>query len=168
MNLKPSPLRHRRSIWPWLISLSVCLVAAVHYLPTYRNGGLLLSAVGSLWALAFYLHGRHGEDAKFAKELMTDFNHRYGELNGDLQLAIWHDVAFPPDAELKFIDYFNVCAEEWLFAQTGYIYDFVWHAWRNGIKRYSADPRVVALWLEEKKTNSYYGFDLLDPDKGLR
>jgi hypothetical protein len=27
------------------------------------------------------------------------------------------------------------------------------------MKQYSRDPRVVALWEEEKKTDSYYGFE---------
>jgi hypothetical protein len=160
MNLRAAPLRHRRNIWPWFLVASLFLVAGIPWLPTYRNGSLLLSAVGSLWALAFYLHARHGEDAKFAKELLTDFNKRYNDLNDDLQRAIWREDPFSLETKVKFIAYFNLCAEEWLFWSAGYIYDPVWSAWENGMKQYSCDERVLALWMEEERTNSYYGFRL--------
>ena len=63
------------------------------------------------------------------------------------------------DDNEKLIRYFNLCAEEWLFWKAGYIYDPVWRAWENGMKQYSRDPRVVAHWQKEQKTDSYYGFE---------
>jgi hypothetical protein len=59
----------------------------------------------------------------------------------------------------KIVDYFNLCAEEWLFWRAGYIYDPVWVAWENGMKQFAKDPRVKELWLRERATNSYYGFE---------
>ena len=81
MKFRTNPIRHRRTLWPWFVGASV-LLGAVYVIvpPSYRSGSVLLTAVGSLWALAFYLHGRHAEDAKFVKELLTDFNQRYDNL----------------------------------------------------------------------------------------
>lgn len=93
------------------------------------------------------------------KELLADFNDRYDKLGMDLQFAIWRNGNFEKETELKFIRYFNLCAEEWLFWRAGYIYDPVWQAWQNGMRQYSKDKRVMSLWDEEAKTNSYYGFD---------
>ncbi len=102
---------------------------------------------------------RHAEDAKFVKELLTDFNQRYDSLGTDLQRAMQIDGAFDVDAQLRFVKYFNLCAEEWLFWRAGYIYDPVWRAWENGMKQYAPDPRVIALWKKERATDSYYGFE---------
>jgi len=160
MKFTASPIRHRRNVWPWCVGASILIGAIYLIVPaSYRSGGVLLSAVGSLWALAFYLHGRHAEDAKFVKELLTDFNERYDNLGSDLQRALWTDASFHEDMKLQFIKYFNLCAEEWLFWRAGYIYDPVWKAWENGMRQYARDARVVALWQEERATDSYYGFE---------
>ena len=134
----------------------------------YRSSSVLLTAVGSLRAFAFYLDGRHAEDAKFVKELLTDFNERYDKLGSDLQRVLRTDGAFDVDAQLRFIKYFNLCAEEWLFWRAGYIYDPVWRAWENGMKQYAHDPRVIALWEKERATDSYYGFDFPNGADGER
>jgi hypothetical protein len=153
-------LQHRRALWPWFVAVTVLLIALFPVMPKpYGESGVLLTSVGGLWALAFYLHGRHAEDARFMKELLTDFNARYNQLNGDLQSAIWRDGPFTEQAKLKFIDYFNLCAEEWIFRKAGYIFDPVWTAWENGMKQYGKDQRVNNLWLIERAGNSYYGFE---------
>jgi len=125
---------------------------------------VLFSAIAGLWALAYYLHSRHADDAKFMRELLTQFNVRYNDMNEGLQKAVWSQETFTEEAKLQFIDYFNLCAEEWLFRKAGYIYDPVWNAWENGMKQYSKDFRVRELWAEERCSNSYYGFELPAPD----
>jgi len=154
-----TPLRNRKSLWLWFVFASAVLIVIVPMLPLpYSGSQVLLAAVGGLWALAFYLHGRHAEDAKFMKDLLTEFNARYNDLNSGLQDAVWSETAFTTETKLKFIDYFNLCAEEWLFKELGYIYDPIWEAWHNGMRQYGNNQQVIALWTEQAKTNSYYGF----------
>jgi putative copper export protein len=75
MKCTSNPIRHRRNVWPWFVAASVLLGIVYAIVPaSYRSSSVLLTGVGSLWAFAFYLHGRHAEDAKFVKELLTDFN----------------------------------------------------------------------------------------------
>lgn len=158
---KARPLRDRRIIW--LASIAGAVLILIVYLivpPAHQNSSVLLTVVGGLAALAFYLHRRHAEDTRLVKELLTEFNDRYDKLGSDLQFALSHRGDFEKEIELKFIRYFNLCAEEWLFWKAGYIYDPVWRAWENGMKQYSKDTRVMSLWDAEAKTNSYYGFDL--------
>jgi hypothetical protein len=160
IKLQASPLSQRRSIWPWCVAATIFLGLVYVIAPSpFKSTSLLLTAVGGMWALAFYLHARHAADAKFVKELLGEFNDRYDKLGSELQFALAHRGEFEKETELRFIRYFNLCAEEWLFWKAGYIYDPVWNAWRNGMKQYSADPRVAALWEKEKATDSYYGFD---------
>ena len=79
----------------------------------------MIAAVGGLWALAFYLHQRHAEDARFLKELMSEFNTRYGAMNDELQAAIWSKSEFKEAQILKFMDYFSLCPEESVFCELG-------------------------------------------------
>ena len=160
IKLQASPLRQRRSVWPWSVAATILLGLVYLIAPSpYKSTSVLLIAVGGMWALAFYLHHRHAADAKVVKELLTEFNDRYDKLGSDLQFAIVHRGDFEKETELKFIRYFNLCAEEWLFWCAGYIYDPVWRAWKNGMKQYSKDTRVMAIWDKEAETDSYYGFD---------
>ena len=159
VNLKAMPLRDRKNIWTWCVVASAVVILLDIIVPSpYRSASVLLAIVGSFWALAFYFHWRRANDARFVKELLTEFNDRYDKLGSDLQFAIWNRGEFEKETQLKFIRYFNLCAEEWLFWKAGFIYEEVWRAWENGMKQYGRDPRVMALWEKEKKTDSYYGF----------
>src|SRR5260370_17869008 len=154
------PLRDRRSVWRW--GAAATIILGLVYLVTssgYRSGRLLLViAIGGLWALAIYLHGQHAADARLVKELLTEFNDRYDKLGTDLQFAVSTRGDFEKETELKFVRYFNLCAEELLFWRARYIYDPVLKPWENGMKQYGRDRRVVDLWKNEEKTDSYYGF----------
>src|SRR5438045_2702214 len=122
VNLEARPLRDRKNIWMWCVVASALIVVLYFIVPSpYRSASVLLSIVGSFWAFAFYVHRRHAEDTRFAKELLTEFNQRYDELSSDLQLACWREARFEQETKLQFIKYFNLCAEEWLFWSTGYI-----------------------------------------------
>ncbi len=102
-------------------------------------------------------------ETRLMKELITDFNCRYDSLNeqlnaireqGNKNLA----PALTSDECATLYDYFNLCAEEHLFKELGYIDPLVWQAWDKGMKIYSDDPRILELWDREKQTGSYYGF----------
>jgi len=158
-HLTARPVRDRRIIW--LCCIGAATLILIVYLivpPDHRSASVLLTLVVGLGALAFYFHRRHADDARFVKELLTEFNERYDKLGSDLQFAIWRNGEFEKETELKFIRYFNLCAEEWLFWKAGYIYEEVWRAWDQGMKQYGRDPRVIALWKKEDATDSYYGF----------
>ena len=161
MEPKARPLRDRRIIWVSCIA-GVVLILVVYLIvpPAHQNSSVLLTVLGGLGALAFYLHRRHAEDARLLKELLKEFNERYDNLGTDLQFAVSRNGNFETETELKFVRYFNLCAEEWLFWKAGYIYEEVWRAWDQGMKQYGRDPRVIALWKKEDATDSYYGFKL--------
>ena len=53
--------------------------------------------------------------------------------------------------------YFNLCAEEFLFYRLGYIDPAAWFAWQNGMRFYLANLRIRHLWEKDVKSNSYYG-----------
>ena len=104
------------------------------------------------------------------KELITDFNSRYDNLNGELN-DILRKGDEEPSMELDqndraiLNDYFNLCAEEYLFKKLGYIHPRVWEAWYRGMEIYFKDRRICELWEQEEK-DSYYGFT--SPEKKKR
>jgi predicted nucleic acid-binding Zn finger protein len=64
----------------------------------------------------------------------------------------------PGDAIL---DYFNLCAEEYVMQKMGVIPDFVWDVWLSGIHDCARQNHIKAAWGTEMEANcSYYGFDL--------
>jgi len=57
-------------------------------------------------------------------------------------------------------NYYNLCAEEHLFYETGYVDETVWCAWLRGMKYFAGDAAVSKLWEKEIKSGSYYHFKL--------
>lgn len=153
----------RRTSWLWAVLLTVVAIYGVPKLPVeYSRPEVLLAIVGGVWSWAFYRHKNHSDDARFFKELFTDFNARYDRINDRLASAMRNEKQFSAEEEQHFIDYFNLCGEEWLFYQAGYIYPAVWETWKKGMKQYGADARVAKLWQRERESESYYGFELPD------
>ncbi len=121
----------------------------------------LIATAGAILGLAYFIQQQHLQNTRFFKELATEFNGRYDTQNGRLLRHIEQESGkpFTPEQTHDFVDYFNLCAEEWLFYKAGYIYEEVWQAWFNGMRQYGRDPRVARLWQEERRTESYYGLD---------
>ena len=65
-----------------------------------------------------------------------------------------------PDEQKTLFDYFNLCAEEYLFYKAGYIDEEVWQSWLRGMAYFASNSRVLNLWREEIREQSYYGFPL--------
>lgn len=119
------------------------------------------------------------EDDKLFKELFIGFNARYDALN-DRFTTLRHfdaDAARPVELVCKasqkgcdlqksdeqlIIDYFNLCAEEYLWFKKGRIPKEVWQAWKAGIvDNICSIPAVWDLYNKEIKSDSskasYYG-----------
>jgi hypothetical protein len=123
---------------------------------------LFVTIVGGLISLFYFIQKQQLEELRLFKELFTDFNCRYDRLNDDLNHIVERDSnpELSEEAEKTINDYFNLCAEEFLFYKKGYIYPEVWKAWRNGMLHFlKEDQRVRDKWLEEIKSDSYYGLE---------
>lgn len=97
--------------------------------------------------------------------MFKEFNSRYDTLNEDLNRIKSETEQFrvlnKDDRDILY-NYFNLCGEEFLYCAEGYILPDVWKVWHEGMKYYFSDERINALWREEKKRNSYYGFEQFD------
>jgi hypothetical protein len=155
------PLWHRDVFWVGFVLLLAVAIAIWACVPKLQRWEILATMVAACWGVVYFLRQQHLEETRFFRELFLEFNHRYdsqnnkllGHINGDRSKAL------TPDQRQDFVDYFNLCAEEWLFYKAGYIYRPVWEAWRKGMRQFGRDHRVAALWREESQTESYYGFE---------
>lgn len=123
----------------------------------------MLTVSGSSLVGAYFSQKQKLAEIHLMKELITDFNKRYDALNGPLQdiLRTGRETPAPEltqEEQKTLVDYFNLCAEEYLFYDLGYIEPRVWEAWHCGMTAHSSqDSRLFALWEQEPKA-SYYGF----------
>ncbi|HEX7999932.1 MAG TPA: hypothetical protein VF528_16205 [Pyrinomonadaceae bacterium] len=129
---------------------------------TREDISLLITLVGGLVSFFYFIQKEKLEELELFKQLFTEFNSRYDKLNGRLNKIVIQDPQKPlsPNEENTLNDYFNLCAEEFLFYKRGYIYEEVWQAWQNGMSYYIAFKRIGDKWKEEEKTNSYYGLKI--------
>jgi hypothetical protein len=121
---------------------------------------LLGATLGGVASFAYFIYRQHVDETKLFKALFLEFNARYDALNDDLNA-----ILFGPTEGLlsaaereKLFSYFNLCAEEYLFYKAGYIDCRVWESWCRGMGVFFKHPRIQALWEQDCKAESYYGF----------
>lgn len=119
-----------------------------------------MSIIGGVIGFTYFIYRQHLDEAKLFNELFAGFNDRYDALNDGLNAILFG----PPDGLLSaderehVFSYFNLCAEEYFFYKAGYIDRRVWEAWYRGMKVFFEHRRIQALWEQDSKADSYYGF----------
>ena len=90
--------------------------------------------------------------------VMRNFNERYDKLNGVLnsisQITPTH---LTEDAKAALDDYFNLCAEQWLYRELHYVPSSVWASWWKGMNLHFCKHVVRKKWNSED-VGTYYGF----------
>lgn len=122
----------------------------------------LIAAIGVAAAFTHFLYSQHHQDTQTFVSLFEKFNARYDKLNEKLNSIVTSPIGsqLDPGQRATLYDYFNLCAEEHMFYETGYIDERVWQAWLRGMKQFAKDDSVRRLWEQEIATGSYYNFEL--------
>ena len=123
---------------------------------------LFIALIGIAAAFTHFLYSQHHQDTQMFVNLFEKFNARYDKLNEKLNAIITRPInsQLSPDHRDTLYDYFNLCAEEHMFYESGYIDMRVWQAWLFGMKQFAEDDAVKRLWEQEIATGSYYNFKL--------
>lgn len=124
-------------------------------------------AVGVLSAI-FLIQKQNLEETRLFSELFTKFNSRYDDLNDKITDIKSEKPPIPQQIEKTLDDYFNLCAEEYLFYEEGRILDSVWTAWCRGMKEHLKTDTIRAYWKNAQKENSYYGLTTEAIERGAR
>lgn len=133
---------------------------------------IIAPAIASALGFSYFVQQQKLAEVRLFKELFTEFNARYDKLN-DYLLDIASLPAGTPVDDVKrkkIIDYFNLCAEEYLFYKDGYIHQDVWGAWCRGMKFYLDKKNIRDLWNKENELQpgSYYGLTPEEIEKGAK
>lgn len=152
----------------YVLPVGVALSAAAAAL----GGAETLSIAGGVLAttlsLCYFLQQQRLSETDLFYRLFTDFNARYDKINGRLaDLAESQGNLSVKDRQVV-VDYFNLCAEEFLFYQQGYIHDRAWGSWCRGILWYLRRHPFKDVWNEESDSGTYYGLTLQHLERGAR
>lgn len=158
-----------RHFW-WLAILSVVTLAVFAYcwIDSASDWKLPVTLFGGLLSTLYFIQKQKLEETRLFAEVFQSFNNRYDDMNDCLNCIVnqpeEEDLTEPERTQLY--DYFNLCAEEYLFYQRGYVPQEVWEAWKGGMRYYMRNPRIRGLWEEDqdRQGRSYYGLQMPDPD----
>jgi hypothetical protein len=164
-------LKHRAWYpWTWLFPFVASIVGVIYIAhlwgksnPTVKEvTDVVFAVVAGFAAFIFFLYKQHLDETRLFMDLFKQFNERYDKLNGGLIKIL----EGPREGSLQLndrkvlFDYFNLCAEEYLYSCSGYIDPKVWEAWRKGMQDYAEFPLIRALWVKELESDSYYGLTI--------
>jgi hypothetical protein len=157
-----------RRWYPWVF----LLLSTFFILLAYELGGRQLkiewvvSVLGGAGGLTTFLYSQHLQETRLFTELFQTFNTRYDRLNQHLnEIAASDGTGLSTESQQLLMDYFNLCAEEYLFFRSGYIDEDVWRSWTCGMRFYAQVPAIRAIWARELESGSYYGFSLRELEK---
>ena len=95
------------------------------------------------------------------------FNKRYDGLNEELNHIYQQpeDKPFESRERDALYKYFNLCGEEHLYADLGFIYPTVWTSWKNGMIFFRQNSRIKTLWDKDLDSDTYYGLNFKEESK---
>lgn len=127
---------------------------------------LIGSVVAATLGFCYFVQQQHLAETALFKELFTEFNARYDRLNDTLLEIEKAGTAQTLQHRQAIVDYFNLCAEEYLFFKQGYLISEVWRSWCRGMIYYMEMEPFRSLWEEERMSDSYYGLSVQAIRKG--
>ncbi|MDD4978225.1 MAG: hypothetical protein PHI29_06310 [Gallionella sp.] len=154
---------HHKSYFPKLfVGLLAFWIAMFWLYPTKLAPELFLSVTGAIAAFVHFLYTQHNHSTERFISLFGGFNARYDQLNCKLNSILLRENALllTQGDKQTLYDYFNLCAEEYLYYKAGYIDGEVWKSWLQGMKHFCSDDEIRRLWQDELKSDSYYGFSI--------
>jgi hypothetical protein len=141
----------------WVSPILGSATAIILLIYTNLGSGVVSAILGGSFGFCYFLQKQKLEEAAFFQKVFSDFNARYDAMNENLSEIL--STGQVGSNRSCLIDYFNLCAEEYLLYKRGYIPLEVWESWRAGMFQYWSLPEVQSLWVSEIGTASYYGFD---------
>lgn len=130
--------------------------------------GLVGSAIAGTLGSYYFVQQQKLAETQLFLDLFSAFNARYDKLNGSLaEIAKRNGPLLDADRDVV-VDYFNLCAEEYLFYRDGYIRRDAWRSWCRGMLWYLRRHPFRDIWHEEVTTDSFYGLSMDVIEQGAR
>lgn len=135
----------------------------IQLMPAIITG--IVALAGVVVTVIFQRSAERLSKDRMMKELFTEFNQRYDQLNDHLMFLEKKNLTLLEldenlKCKAKVIDFFNLCAEEFYWYKKGRIDPKVWRAWSSGMNYWVNEVDAIRdLWLRELAANgktSYY------------
>lgn len=123
-----------------------------------EKAGLVGSVIAGTLGFCYFVQQQKLAETTLFHQLFTSFNVRYDQLNDSLIVLPENEIS--QEQRILIVNYFNLCAEEYLFYQQGYIPRVVWRSWCRGMVWYLDKRPFRDVWNEEIQTDSFYGLSL--------
>ena len=126
------------------ISVAVFFAAILLLRNGLLNWNELAAIAAGVFAFAFGVQKQNLEETKLFKELFEQFNERYDDMNDNLN-QIHEQPSNSPlnkDEKRELFKYFNLCGEEYLYYDKGFICKKVWTAWKTGMEFFRGNKRI--------------------------
>jgi hypothetical protein len=139
------------------------LLPILSYLLNLINENLFFGSLGSIATIYFGFLKLKIENDLLFKELFNSFNEKYDSKFNDLinEIKIDTNKQIIGNDRNIVIDYFNLCAEEFLWYSKKRIPNSVWKAWKAGILENLEIQQINEIYEQETSTSrgktSYYG-----------
>ncbi|MBV7437940.1 GlsB/YeaQ/YmgE family stress response membrane protein [Aeromonas sp. sif2416] len=122
--------------------------------------GLVGAIIAGVIGFYYFVQQQKLAETQLFHNLFTEFNKRYDSMNKHLASLLEKKDSLTPDEQALIIDYFNLCAEEYLFYKEGYIHLDAWRSWCRGMLWYLRRHPFKDIWHKEVRTESFYGLSL--------
>ncbi|HEV7298638.1 MAG TPA: hypothetical protein VGN72_04675 [Tepidisphaeraceae bacterium] len=147
-----------RLVWR-VIAIAILVGVVCTAIPALRTPEWVFGWLAVVGAVAAFFFNQHATETVHFIELFEKFNDRYDRMNEELRAISQKRDTLTGRDRAKVVDYFNLCAEEFLFFDAGYIDERVWNAWRAGMASYGRSAAIREVWEQERVDGSYYGFE---------
>lgn len=143
----------------WWIALIVggTLTIIAFFFGGEESDGLVGASIAGTLGFCYFVQQQKLAETQLFHHLFTSFNQRYDKFNGQLAAMAQEGTEITQEQRGLIVDYFNLCAEEYLFYQEGYIPRRVWRSWCRGMVWYLKRHPFKDVWNDEVKTDSFYG-----------
>lgn len=149
--------RHYASI---ALLCSAVGISAVLLFATVDRMPLIGSIIAAALGFCYFVQQQKLAETSLFKDLFTEFNRRYDALNDRLAQIEASGSNLDSADRQTMVDYFNLCAEEYLFFSEGYIHRAAWRSWCAGMLWYFDREPFRSVWSDENAKNSYYGLSV--------
>jgi hypothetical protein len=147
----------------WLITILV-VVGTIPLIVAFSKPdnvpGNVATLFGAALGVVYFVQKQKLEELKEFESLFTRFNERYSEMNDDLQNILAGIPLIGTNVRDVLNNYFNLCAEEYLFYSQGLILPNVWSAWCRGMLVYLRNGEILQHWNGEVEIDSHYGLTI--------
>jgi hypothetical protein len=146
----------------WWIAAAVALIAIVVIVASGSPGreSLIATTLAAALGFCYFVQKQKLDELRLFKDLFTDFNRRYDEMNDKLENIRGGNGPGGAGVKNTLVEYFNLCAEEYLFFREGYIHPEAWQSWCRGMVYYLQHKDIRRVWEEEMISGSYYDLTL--------